>query len=160
VKNLMRHDDSTSACRQDVLCRGCVYLCVNPRVAETTINSLCLDAGARHGTSQQQNTHIGELRDICYPWHPWSDHKVRVHATLVKRGQAVARCSLEDVQPFRIREVPLWMLDAAACCKIQSCKCKVANVESLRELKALLQPTQRINLEFANQTQHPCLLDA
>ena len=85
---------------------------------------------------------------------------MRVHATLVKRGQAVARCSLEDVQPFRIREVPLWMLDAAACCKIQACKCKVANVESLRELKALLQPTQWINLEFANQTQHPCLLDA
>jgi hypothetical protein len=63
-----------------------------------------------------------------------------VHATLVKRGQAVARCSLEDVQPFRMVEVPLWMLDAAACCKIQASKCKVANVESLRELKALLQP--------------------
>ena len=117
-------------------------------------------AGAGDCTSQQQNTHIGESRDICYPWHPWSDRKVRVHATLVKLGQAVARCSLEDVQPFRIREVPLWMLDAAACCKIQACKCKVANVESLRELKALLQPTQWINLEFANQTQHPCLLDA
>jgi hypothetical protein len=85
---------------------------------------------------------------------------VRVHATLVKRGQAVARCSLEDVQPFRIVEVPLWMLDAAACCKIQASKCKVANVESLRELKALLQPTRRIDLEFAIQTQHPCLLDA
>ncbi|MCU1259755.1 MAG: hypothetical protein JWO80_2640 [Bryobacterales bacterium] len=30
------------------------------------------------------------------------DRKVRVHATLVKRGLAVARCSLEDVQPLRI----------------------------------------------------------
>ena len=78
---------------------------------------------------------LGNLRDIHYPWHPWRDHKVRVHATLVKRGQAVARCSLEDVQPFRIREVPLWMLDAAACCKIHASKCKVANVVSLRELK-------------------------
>jgi hypothetical protein len=67
---------------------------------------------------------------------------------------------LEDVQPFRIREVPLWMLDAAACCKIQVSKCKVANVESLRELKVLLQPTRRIDPEFAIQTQHPCLLDA
>lgn len=52
------------------------------------------------------------------------------------------------------------MLDAAACCKIQASKCRVANVESLRELKELLPPTQRIDLEFANQTQHPCLLDA
>jgi hypothetical protein len=117
-------------------------------------------ADADDCTSQQRNTHIGELREIHYPWHPWHDRKVRVHATLVKRGQAVARCSLEDVQPFRIVEVPLWMLDAAACCKIQASKCKVANVESLRELKALLQPTRRIDLEFAIQTQHPCLLDA
>ena len=118
------------------------------------------DADAGDCTNQQQNTHIVELRDICYPWHPWSDRKVRVHATLMKRGQAVARCSSEDVQPFRIVEVPLWMLDAAACCKIQVSKCKVANVESLRELKVLLQPTRRIDPEFAIQTQHPCLLDA
>ena len=111
-------------------------------------------------TSPQHNTHIGELRDIHYPWHPWHDHKVRVHATLVKRGQAVARCSLEDVQPFRILEVPLWMLDAAACCKIHASKCKVANVVSLRELKEVLQPVRRISHELANQTQHPCLLDA
>jgi hypothetical protein len=83
-----------------------------------------------------------------------------VHATLVKRGQAVARCSLEDVQPFRIVEVPLWMLDAAACCKIQAAKSSVANVESLRELKVVLQPARRIDPEFAIQTQHPCLLDA
>src|SRR6202049_4891942 len=74
--------------------------------------------GFFHGdTSQQQNTHIGELRDIHYPWHPWSDRKVRVHATLVKRGRAVGRCSLEDVQPFRILEVPLWMMDPAVAAK-------------------------------------------
>src|ERR1700693_2963590 len=103
----------------------------------------------RRDTSRQQNTHIGELREICYPWHPWSDRQVRVHATLVKRGQAVARCSLEDVQPFRIVEGALWMLDAVPSGKIQSCECKVANVESLRELKALLQPTRRIDPEFA-----------
>ncbi len=118
------------------------------------------DGFFRCDTSRQQNTHIGELRDICYPWHPWRDRNVRVHATLVKRGQAVARCSLEDAQPFRIVEVPLWMLDAAACCKIQAAKSSVVNVESLRELKELLQPTRRIDPEFAIQTQHPYLLDA
>jgi len=31
--------------------------------------------------------------------------KVRVHAKLVKRGQAGARCSVEEVQPFRILEI-------------------------------------------------------
>src|SRR4051812_45593229 len=71
------------------------------------------------GTRQQQNTHIGELRDLRYPWHPWHGRKVRVHATLVKRGSAVARCSLEDEQPFRILEIPVWMFDGAACCRIR-----------------------------------------
>jgi hypothetical protein len=85
---------------------------------------------------------------------------VRVHATLVKHGRAAARCSLEDVQPFRILEVPLWMLDAVACCKIRAASSSVANVDSLRELKALLQPTRGMDPEFAIQTQHPYLLDA
>src|SRR6266852_4432418 len=119
-----------------------------------------LDGSFRLATSRQQNTHIGELRDICYPWHPWHDRKVRVHATLVKRGRAVARCSLEDVQPCRILEVPLWMLDAAACCRIRAAASRVTSTESLRELKALLQSTRRIDPEFAIQVQHPYLLDA
>jgi len=118
------------------------------------------DGGAHRGTSQQQNTHIGELRAIFYSWHPWHDRKVRLHATLVKRGCAVARCSLEDVQPFRILEVPLWMLDAVVCCKVRTAKSGVANVESLRQLKALLESTQRTDLDLAIQAQHRYLLNA
>ena len=34
----------------------------------------------------------------------------------MKRGQAVARRSVEEVPPFRILEVPLWMLDTAGIC--------------------------------------------
>ncbi len=120
----------------------------------------CLDDFFRSDTSQQQNTHIRELRDIYYPWHPWHNRKVTVHATLVKRGRAVARCSLEDVQSCRILEVPLWMLDAAACCRIRAAASRVTSTESLRELKALLQSTRRIDPEFAIQVQHPYLLDA
>lgn len=118
-----------------------------------------LDGLGRDCTSQQQNTHIGERRDIHYPWHPWHDRKVRVHATLVKRGQAVARCSVEEVPPFRILEVPLWMLDAAACCNIRAAKSGVANVESLRALKAVLRSTPEADLEFAIPAQHPYWLD-
>jgi hypothetical protein len=82
-----------------------------------------------------------------------------VHATLVKRGQAVARCSVEEVPPFRILEVPLWMLDAAACCNIRAAKSGVANVESLRALKAVLRSTPEADLEFAIPAQHPYWLD-
>ena len=49
-------------------------------------------------TTQQHNTHIRELRRICYSWHPWHDREVWVHASLVRRGRAVAYCSLGDIQ--------------------------------------------------------------
>jgi hypothetical protein len=64
----------------------------------------------------------------------WHEHKVRVHTTHVKRGRAVARCSLDDVPTCRILEVPFWMLDAAACCQIRTAESSVVDVESLREL--------------------------
>ena len=115
---------------------------------------------ARCDTSQQQSAHIGELRDLLYRWHPWHGRKVRVHATLVKRGLAVARCSLEDVQPFRILEVPAWMFDAAACCRIRTAGSSVVTVESLRELRTVLRCTQRSDLDLAIQARHRYLLKA
>jgi hypothetical protein len=72
----------------------------------------------------------------------------------------VARCSLEDVQPFRILEVPLWMLDTAVCCKIRTAKAGVANAASLRELITLLRSAQRKDLDLAIQAQHRYLLNA
>jgi len=83
-----------------------------------------------------------------------------VHATLLKRGLAVARCSLEDVQPFRILEVPLWMFDAAVCCRIRAAESSVVTVESLRELKALLRSSQATGRNVAIQIQHRDLLNA
>jgi len=69
------------------------------------------------GATQQQNTHIRDIREVCYSWHPWHGRPVWVHATLIKRGHEVAHCRLEGVQTSRVLEVPLWMLDAAGCCK-------------------------------------------
>ena len=152
---------STSGGRPAALCSALCHR-GNPLVVqllERAEHFLYLDGFFLDGTTQQQNTHIGEPRDLRYPWHPWHDRKVRVHATLVKRGLAVARCSLEDVHPFRILEVPLWMFDAAACCKIRTAGSSVATVESLRELQAVLGSTQRSDLDLAIQAQHRYLLD-
>jgi len=91
------------------------------------------------GTTQQHNTHIRDIREICYSWHPWHGRPVWVHATLVKRGQAVAYCSLEEIPASRVLEVPLWMLDAAVCCKARASKPGFASAQSLRELKEVLQ---------------------
>lgn len=72
----------------------------------------------------------------------------------------MARCSLEDVYPFRILEVPLWMFDAPTCCKIQSAGSSVVTVEALRELKAVLRSTEHSHGDLAIQAQHPYLQNA
>jgi hypothetical protein len=103
---------------------------------------------------------MGELGDIYYPWHPWHDHKVRVHATLVKRGRAVARCRLADVPTCRLLEVPLWMLDAATCCQMRTAESSIVEVAALRELKALLSVHPRTSPHSAMQDQPRYLLHA
>src|SRR5262245_58018073 len=123
----------------------------------------CPDLGGcvLRGTTQQHNTHIRDLREICYSWHPWHGRAVRVHTRLVKRGQAVAYCSLEDVRACRVLEVPLWMLDVAACCKTRACKLQFVSAQSLRELQEVLQSAQPpAQAPIAPETQHRYLLDA
>src|SRR5215471_3857220 len=113
------------------------------------------------GTTQQHNTHIRDIREVCYSWHPWHGRPVSVHATLIKRGQAVAHCSLEGVQTSRVLEVPLWMLDAADCCKTRVSKPGFASAQSLRELKEVLQAAQpQVPAPIAPKTQPRYLLHA
>ena len=50
----------------------------------------------------------------------------------------MAYCSLEN-ENSRVLEVPLWMLDVAACSKTQVCKLGVVSTDSLRELKQVLE---------------------
>jgi hypothetical protein len=58
-------------------------------------------------------------------------------------------------------EVPLWMLDVAACCKTRVCKPGFASAQSLRELKEVLQSAQpRARARGTPETQHRYLLDA
>jgi hypothetical protein len=107
--------------------------------------SLSLMVAFLNDTTQQHNTHITDVREICYSWHPWHGRAVRVHANLVKRGRSIAYCSLEDVPTCRVLEVPLWMLDVATCCKTRLSQPGFASVQSLRELKDVLQsPPARI----------------
>jgi hypothetical protein len=115
----------------------------------------------QNDATQQHNTHIRDLREICYFWHPWHGRAVSVHATLVKRGQAVAHCSLEELQTSRVLEVPLWMLDVAACCKTRVAHPGFASAQSLRELKEVLQSAHpRAQTHGRPETQHRYLLDA
>ena len=113
-----------------------------------------------NGATQQHNTHIRDIREVCYCWHPWHGRPVWVYAAFVKRGQAVAHCSLED-QASRVLEVPLWMLDAAVCCKARASKPGFASAQSLRELKGVLQAARpRAQGPTASRPQHRYLQHA
>ena len=86
---------------------------------------------------------------------------MRVHTSLVKRGQAVAYCRLEDVPACRVLEVPLWMLNVAGCCKIRASKPASASAQSLRDLKEVLQAARpQVPAPIAPKTQPRYLLHA
>ncbi len=87
-----------------------------------------------------------------------------MHATLVKRGRAVAHCSLEDIQASRVLEVPLWMLDVVACCKTRVSQPGFASAQSLRELKEvrngrllLLHTLRRVSALIPRSPDNGCL---
>ena len=69
-------------------------------------------------SSPHQKTHgteAGDEVEVVYPWHPWVGRTVCVHEVVERGAIASARCSLAGATPVRIRELPLWMLDAAGC---------------------------------------------
>jgi hypothetical protein len=134
---------------------------VAPRCARSARPSPASREADPHDATQQHNTHIRDIREVCYSWHPWHGRPVWVHATLVKRGQAVAHCSLEESQASRILEVPLWMLNAAVCCKALASKPGFASAQSLRELKEVLQAARpRAQDATASKPQHRYLQHA
>src|SRR5689334_12677555 len=67
---------------------------IKPR-KERAACSLCLGGCVPDDTTQQRNTHIRDVREVRYCVHPWYGREVWVHASLVRRGRAVAYCSLE-----------------------------------------------------------------
>ena len=119
-----------------------------------------LDDGVLSDTTQQRNTHIRDVREIRYSWHAWHGRAVWVHASVVRRGRPVAYCSLED-ENSRVLEVPLWMLDVAACSKAQVSKLGFVSADSLRELKQVLESAKlRAQAPTRPETQHRYLQDA
>src|SRR5215218_4730531 len=60
-------------------------------------------------------TAAGDEVTVAYAWHPWAGRSVRLHEVIERATGASARCGLVDAPPARLQEIPLWMLDAAAC---------------------------------------------
>ena len=72
----------------------------------------------------------------------------------------MAYCSLED-ENSRVLEVPLWMLDVAACTKTQVSQLGFVSTDSLRELKEILESARLWErARTTPETQHQYLQDA
>jgi len=111
-------------------------------------------------TSRQPNTHNTESREVCYPWHPWFGRSVVVYEVLVKYGQSVCRCGLEEERNRRAVEIPTWMFEPAACCRLPAMAVPTVSCDALLELKALLRTAQRPYPGVVLQAPHRSLLAA
>lgn len=97
-----------------------------------------IDACAPRCTSRRRNAHVTESRVVLYRWHPWHGREVFVFGAVAKGEQVVLRCALEPADLARPLEVPQWMFDAAACCRTTLTAAPSVDIETLRELDALV----------------------
>jgi hypothetical protein len=109
-------------------------------------------------TTRQRNTHNTESREVCYPWRPWYGRSAEICESLVKNGQAVFRCGVEENQEARRLEVPQWMFDPPTCCGMRRVAMPTVTCEALRDLKALLQSGILGHRDVVLQAQHQSLL--
>ena len=80
---------------------------------------------------------------IAYSWYPWAERTVRVHEVIERPTGAVARCSLVDAAVARVQEIPVWMLDTAACCQTRLAAEPATSLSALTALRILLLEAMR-----------------
>jgi hypothetical protein len=105
-------------------------------------------------TSRQSNTHSTESRELLYPWHPWCGRSVWIHGAFLKSREAVYRCSLEQNDETRLLEIPQWMFESSACCRVLRAENPAVDCAALLDLKLLLERTRSPGRDFVVQAQH------
>ena len=103
--------------------------------------------GAAYYRTSRHKTHSSAAVDemaIAYSWHPWAERTVRIHEVIERPTGAVARCSLVDAAVARVQDIPVWMLNAAACCQTRLAAEPVAALSALAALRVLLLEAMRI----------------
>ena len=111
-------------------------------------------------TSRQHNAHVTESRVVLYRWHPWHGRAVFVFGAVTKCEQGIFRCALEQADVARPLEVPQWMFDAVACCRIELVAMPSACMSALRELDRLLSSAGAGERSYVLQAEHLSLPDS
>ena len=95
----------------------------------------------RHKT---HSTAAGEELAVAYSWHPWAGRTVRIHEVIERTTGAAARCSLVDATIACVQEIPMWMLDTAACCWTRLSAEPTVALSALAALRVLLSEAVRL----------------
>jgi len=77
-----------------------------------------------------------------------------VYEVLVKCGQSVCRCGLEEAGDRRSLEIPTWMFEPAACGRLRLTTVPIVGCDALLELKAVLRAAQRPDHDGVLQAEH------
>ena len=111
----------------------------------------------RRGTNRQSNTHNThclEAREVRYPWHPWCGRRVMVYEALSKQGRRVFYCGSEEGPVVRHLEIPQWMFDPKACCRMPLAGAPIVGCDALLDLKELLRSVPRQQRDIVLRTPH------
>ena len=116
------------------------------------------DAYGPHDVSRQRNTHSLESREVRYPWHPWHARAVAIHEAFTRNGRAVCRCGVDENPGVRLLEIPQWMFDSVACCRMRPATVPTVSCGALLDLKSLLRSASLPDSDVVLQGQHGSLL--
>jgi hypothetical protein len=113
-----------------------------------------MNACVAYCTTERQNAHGTEVV-VCYPWHPWHGLTVRQVRVVSKRSGTVLHVSCDREKRSRLREIPAWMVDAAACAAMRLCELPLVDCGSLRLLRELLESCVNETRKGVVKNQHP-----
>ena len=83
---------------------------------------------------------------------------VAVHEALTRNGRAVCRCGVDENPGGRLLEIPQWMFDSVACCRMRMAAVPTVSCGALLDLKALLRCALFPDSAVVLQDQHRSLL--
>ena len=113
------------------------------------------NGGAGGYTSEQTNAHSTDIRELCYPWHPWYQCRLVIRITRIRRDRQVFHCRPEPDDGTKALEVPQWMFDPHVCNKMRLSAAPIASCSALQQLQALLHSVTENNHCAVVQTP-PC----
>ena len=94
-------------------------------------------------TTEQRKTHITDIREVGYPFHPWNGQRGFAQAVGIRNGAPLLRCRLDDARGFPVLEIPDWMFDAHVCARMELHDKPLVCCQALRDLKTLLVDLQQ-----------------